>query len=155
MTRANEEGPFRVNVDEFPLLRITYPHAQQFSTPSNQSFFSCLDRGLAFNAPFVILHDAQGLPQVNDIQRREFLELLDLRRTRIERQVVACASLCSSPIERGLITAFIWFMRLSVPVRMFEHEAEARAWLMKHYEKSTRGTATPSQLAPHHNAPNG
>ncbi len=146
MTRVSEEGPFRVNVDAFPLLRISYPHVHQFASPSNASFFSCLDRGLAFNAPFVILHDARGLPQVDDAKRREFLEFLELRRTRLERQVVACASLCSSPVERGLITAFIWFMRISVPIRIFEQETEATAWLMNQYEKNARSSAATRAL---------
>lgn len=128
--RVEAEGAFRVSVDAFPLIYIEPPSATPYAYPSNTSFFRCLDQGLSLDVPFVVLHDATGLRHVNDQRGREFLSSLDQRRARIERQVLACAVLCDSPLERGIITAFIWFMRISVPVRIFGQYDAAKTWLV-------------------------
>lgn len=136
MTRANVEGPFRVDLTAFPLVHMGSPNVAQYDHPSADSFFGCIDQGLAREAPFVILLDARGVPHADDLRRREFMRHLEARRARIERTVVAFGAICGSPLERGVITAFMWFIRLPLPIRIFGHELEARSWLLGRYEAS-------------------
>ncbi len=130
MTRANAEGPFSVDLAAFPLVRLGSPQVAQYDYPSADSFFACIDQGLARNEPFVVLHDARGVPHADELRRKQFMEHLEVRRHAIERLVVAYAAVCGSPLERGLITAFIWFIRLPLPIRIFGGELEARQWLL-------------------------
>src|SRR4051812_21797886 len=109
MTRANTEGPFRVDLGSFPLMHMSSPNVARYDHPSADSFFDCIERGLAQGQRFVILLDARGVPHADEIRRREFMRLLELHRPRIERLVLAFAAICGSPLERGLITAFMWF----------------------------------------------
>ena len=130
MTRAKAEGPFSVDLSAFPLVRLGSPHVAQYDYPSAASFFSCIDQALARNEPFVVLHDARSVPHADELRRNQFLEHLETRRSAVERLVVAYAAVCGSPLERGLITAFIWFIRLPLPIRIFGAELEARHWLL-------------------------
>jgi len=134
MTRERAEGPFKVEMEAFPLLRMASPSVAQFDQPSASSFFACIDAGLAREEPFVILLDARGVPHADEVRRKDFMQHLELRRPVIERQVVAFAAVCGSPLERGLVTAFMWFIRLALPIRIFGRESEAEAWLLARYQ---------------------
>jgi hypothetical protein len=138
MTRAGAEGAFTVDLGGFPLVRLNSPDISQYDQVSVPSYFACLDLALAKNAPFVILHDVRGNPPVSDANRREFLEHLEPRRARIEQLVIAYASTCGSPLERAIITAFTWFIKLPLPIRIFTSETEARTWLLTRYESARK-----------------
>ena len=146
MTRASAEGPFSVDLSAFPLVRLGSPQVAQYDYPSASSFFECIDQALARNQPFVVLHDARGVPHADELRRKQFLELLEPRRADVERLVVAYAAVCGSPLERGVITAFMWFIRLPLPIRIFGAELEARHWLLSRPTLVAR-TSAPEQLA--------
>jgi hypothetical protein len=133
MTRANAEGPFWVDLEDFPLVRMGSPQVAHYDHPSPESFFGCIDKALSRNQPFVLLHDARGVPHADERRRQGFMQLLEARRAEIERLVVAYGAICGSPLERGLITAFMWFIRLPLPLRIFGSEAEAKAWLLSRH----------------------
>jgi hypothetical protein len=139
MTRTGVEGAFTVDLDGFPLVRYSSPNIVGCDRVSVPSYFACLDRALAKNVPLVILHDVRGNPPVSDQDRKDFVAAVDVRRARIEQLVVAYAAVCGSPLERAIITAFTWFIKLSFPIRIFTSEAEAKAWLSSRYEAARRG----------------
>ncbi|MFT3923560.1 MAG: hypothetical protein QM778_13600 [Myxococcales bacterium] len=141
MTRDRAEGPFRVELDAFPFVHMSSPSVAQFDQPSASSFFECIDRGLERGQPFVILLDARGVPHADEVRRKDFMRLLTARRADVEQRVVAFAAVCGSPLERGLVTAFMWFIRLSLPIRIFGNEGEAKAWLLARYEAAGAGGA--------------
>lgn len=130
MARNQIEGPFLADLRDFPLLEIRSPNVAQYDHVSIPTFFHCVDQGLLRKTHFAVLHDARAMPHVDDGRRQEFMELLDLRRHEVVRYVAAYAAIVSSPLERGLITAFMWFIKLPFPIRLFANEAEARRWLL-------------------------
>ncbi len=138
MSRSQVEGHFTPHIDEYPLIGIRSPSVAGFDHVHVPSFFSCVDLGLSRKQPFMLLHDARGMPHVDDARQRHFMRLLDERRVSATRYILAYAAVVGSPLERGIITAFIWFVRLPFPMRIFNHEAEARAWLWTRYDARAR-----------------
>lgn len=130
MARTQIEGPFVADLSSFPLLQIASPSVVQYDHVNIPSFFACIDRGLATQTRFAVLHDARALPHVDDLRRQHFMELIDARRPELGKHVAAYAAVVSTPLERGIITAFMWFIKLPMPLRLFTSEAEARNWLL-------------------------
>ena len=130
MARNQLEGPFLADLAGLPVLEIVSPNVALYDHVSIPTFFDCIDLGLKQRARFAVMHDARGMPHVDDLRRQEFMELLDLRRPEIVRHVAAYAAIVSSPLERGIITAFMWFIKLPFPIRLFANPAEARSWLL-------------------------
>ena len=102
-----------------------------------------VDSALALNAPFVVLHDVRDMPHVDDARRCEFMRELDARRPQVEAMLLGYAALVGSPLERGIVTAFAWFARLPVPVRLFAREVEASAWLDTRLTSTRRSLTAP------------
>jgi hypothetical protein len=131
MSRAQTEGQFSVELDDFPLVRLRSP---QRSTSGEHidvaSFFACTDRAIARHRHFVLLHDARGMPFLDEARQSRFLALLGKRRKLIGKYLLAYAAVTSSPLERGLITALGWSAHLPLPTRLFSAEPEARAFLL-------------------------
>ncbi len=134
MTRNQLEGPFLADLRDFPVLEIASPNVAHCDHVSIPSFFDCVDQGLARHIRFAVLHDARGMPHVDDVRRQEFMELLDARRPEVVKHVAAYAAVVSSPLERGVITAFMWFVKVPFPVRLFASPDDARAWLLSRIE---------------------
>ncbi len=130
MARTQIEGPFVADLSSFPLLQIASPSVANYEHVNIASFFACVDRGLATQTRFAVLHDARALPHVDDLQRQHFVELIDARRAELGKHVAAYAAIVATPLERGIITAFMWFIKLPMPLRLFTNEAEARSWLL-------------------------
>jgi len=128
--RTQLEGPFLADLGSFPLLEIASPNVAHYDHVSIPTFFDCVDQGLARKTRFAVLHDARAIPRVDDVRRQEFMELLDPRRPEVVKYVAAYAAIVSSPLERGLITAFMWFIKLPFPIRLFANADEARIWLL-------------------------
>lgn len=141
MGRSQLEGPFGADLSQFPLMRILSPNVAQFDQVSIPSYFECLDLGLARQTTFAILHDARALPHVDDVRRHAFVDAVDQRRTQIVRHVTAYAGLVSSPLERGTLTAFMWFIKLPFPIRLFTNESEARLWLLSRVKAANDASA--------------
>lgn len=133
--RSQAEGPFEGRIAGFPSLEIRSPSVALYDHVCIDSFFACLDQALARREPFFIVHETHKSPHVDDGRRKQFMELLEQRRKEIERYVVAYAAVVSSPLERGLITAFIWFCKLPMPMRSFANRTEADAWLWARYDE--------------------
>ena len=129
MTRNQLEGPFLADLGSFPLLEIASPNVADFNHVSIPSYFACIDQGLLRKTRFAILHDARAMPHVDDLRRKQFMDLLDPRRPEVVKYVAGYAAVVSSPLERGIITAFMWFIKLPFPIRLFANPAEARDWL--------------------------
>lgn len=129
MARIGREGPSSADLSRFPLIVLRTPTVAEYEEVSIPSYFACVDEILAQGKPFAVLHDAREIPPVDDAKRNHFMALLDERRELIEARLVAYAALVGSPLERGIVTAFAWFARLPMPVRLFAREAEATSWL--------------------------
>lgn len=135
MARARAEGPFSIDLGSFPLVRMSSPSASEYERVHVASFFTCADRAAARRAPFVLLHDARGLPYVDEPRKRAFLALLLLRRRALPKHLLAYAAVASTPLERGLITALAWSANLPIPTRIFATELEAQAFLLDRYSR--------------------
>jgi len=135
MVRARAEGPFSIDLDAFPLVRMRSPSASEYERVDVASFFACADRVAARRAPFVLLHDARGLPYVDERRQRDFLALLLCRRRALPKHLLAYAAVVSTPLERGLITALAWSAHLPIPTRLFATEPEAQAFLLDRYTR--------------------
>jgi hypothetical protein len=129
MPRSQSEGPFVLRRSESGWIELSSPDVAVYDQVSIPSFWACVDVGLSRRAPFVVLHDARCIPHVDEAHTRQFLEQLEPRREAIGRYVLAYAAIVSSPMEQGLITAFTWFVRLPLPLRIFRRESEARSFL--------------------------
>lgn len=123
-------GQFSIELDDFPLVRLRSPSAQHCEHIDVASFFACTDLAIARHRHFVLLHDARGMPYVDEASQSLFLEQLARRRPLIGKYVLAYAAVVSSPLERGMITALGWFAHLPLPTRLFAAEAEARSFLL-------------------------
>jgi len=143
VARNQLEGPFQADLSQFPLLRIASPNLAQFDHVDIPSYFACIDAGLARQLTFAILHDARALPHVDDVRRHAFVEAVDQRRTAIVSHVAAYAGLVSSPLERGVITAFMWFIKLPFPIRLFTSESEANRWLLSRLQAADEANRAP------------
>ena len=147
MPRTQLEGRFVPSLANFPVLEIASPSVVHYDCVSIPSYFECIDRGLAMQTRFAILHDARALPHVDDLRRQEFQALLAPRRAEVIKHVVAYASVVASPLERGILTAFKWFIKLPFPIHLFTSEAEARSWLLSRV-KAAREADLASTAAP-------
>jgi hypothetical protein len=141
VTRVRSEGPFTVDLDSFPLVRMRSPSASDFEYVDVQSFFACFELALARHEPFVLLHDARGMAYVDDHRQARFLQELAHVRPTIVRRTVAYAAITEAPLERGLITALSWACQLPLPTRIFAAELEARAFLLERYQRRMRPDA--------------
>ncbi len=128
--RNQLEGPFVAELSSFPLLVMASPSLLHFDRVSVPSFFHCVDQGLARDVRFAVLHDARAMPHADDLQRQHFMQLVDARRPDLVKHVTAYAAVVASPLERGQITAVMWFVKLPFPVRLFTTETAARTWLL-------------------------
>ncbi|MDB4976192.1 MAG: hypothetical protein JWN48_4533 [Myxococcaceae bacterium] len=148
MVRARTEGPFTVDLDDFPLVLLRSPHAHEYEHIDVESFFACTDRAIARHRHFVLLHDARGMPYIDEARQSRFLDQLARRRRLIGKYVVAYAAVASSPLERGMITALGWSAHLPLPTRLFWAEPEARAFLLaRHAGMPLRaGSRTPAKV---------
>jgi hypothetical protein len=118
------------------LLEVRSPSVALYDHVSIPSFFECVDLGLARRQPFFIVHETHKSPHVDDERRKHFMMLLEQRRREIERYVIAYAAVVSSPLERGLITAFTWFCKLPMPMRPFSSRDDANSWLWARYAEA-------------------
>ncbi|MDB4985465.1 MAG: hypothetical protein JWN04_643 [Myxococcaceae bacterium] len=142
MARARSEGRFSVDLDAFPLVLLRSPSAQEYEHIDVASFFACTDRAIAKHRHFVLLHDARGMPYVDEPRQSRFLAQVARRRRQIGKYVVAYAAVASSPLERGMITALGWSAHLPLPTRLFGAEPEARAFLLaRHADVPLRAAA--------------
>jgi hypothetical protein len=130
MVRARSEGQFSVELDDFPLVLLRSPSAHEHEHIDVASFFACTDLAISRRRHFVLLHDARGMPYVDEARQARFLHQLRRRRRLIGKYVLAYAAVASSPMERGMITALGWSAHLPLPTRLFSAEPEARAFLL-------------------------
>ena len=73
---------------------------------------------------------------------------IDRRRDGINGRAVAYAAVVSSPFERGIVTAFAWFVKLRLPIRLFPRLEDAESWLwQRHTEFVESGSRRPSSYA--------
>lgn len=135
MARTRAEGPFSIELDAFPLVRLRSPSSQRFESVDVASFFACLDQAIARRMPFVLMHDARLLPYVDEQRQSCFFSLLARRRRYLARQLVAYAAITVTPFERGLITALAWSANLAIPTRLFATEADGEAFLRARYAR--------------------
>ena len=138
MPRSQAEGPFEGRIAGFPSLEVRSPSVALYDHVSIPSFFDCIDLGLARKQPFFVVHETHNSPHVDDERRKHFMVMLEERRREIELYVIAYAAVVSSPLERGLITAFIWFSKLPMPMRSFASRSDANLWLWARYEEAMR-----------------
>ncbi len=133
-------------MSRFPILWVRTPSVTLYDQVSVPTFFDCVDRGLARGTHFVVLHDAREIPNVDEWQRKEFLSLLNERRPEIEQRVLGYAAIVSSPLERGIITAFTWFVRLALPLRIFTSEGEALSFCASRLAQASAGAQAVPRL---------
>lgn len=127
------EGHFAPRYDGTAIVRIDSPNVANYEAVNISSFFDGIDGGLERDQPFMVLHDARGIPPVDLPRRLEFLRCIDARRGQLNERVVAYGAVVSSPFERGLVTAFAWFVQLSLPIRLFPSVEEAEGWLRQRH----------------------
>jgi hypothetical protein len=132
--RSRAGGPFSVDLEAFPLVRVGSPTGK-WAEGDVAKFFACADRAISRRARFVLLHDARGMPRLTDRQQRSFLQELLRRHALIERFVLAYGAIAPSPLERGVLTALSWSTRLAMPRRIFATEAEATSYLLDVYAR--------------------
>ena len=147
MVRARAEGPFRVELGAFPLVRIHSPSASDYEHVDVLSFFAGADAAMAQRLPFAVLHDARDMPYVDERRQVRFLEQLSRRRLLIGKYMRAYAAVVSSPRERGLITALGWSAHLPLPTRLFASESEATAFLLARCTSGTLAKAPRAQMS--------
>lgn len=142
MSRARAEGLFSVELEAFPFVRLRSPLALEHDSVDVGSFFVCVALACAREQPFVVLHDARGMPYVDEPRQSAFLSQLAHFRPLIVRRTIAYAVVAHSPLERGLVTALRWSANLPIPIKLFGDEADARAFLLERYQRHTRALCT-------------
>jgi hypothetical protein len=145
MARMRAAGPFSVDLEAFPFVRLSSPSASAYESVDVASFFVCAELAAARERPFVLLHDARGMPYVDEQRQASFLDELRRCRPIIARRTIAYAAVASSPLERGLITALTWSAKLPIPLRIFSGEFEARTFLLERYQQHQAASSTPSR----------
>lgn len=127
-------------MDEWPLAVIT-SHGEGKELDAEELIAQidpCLDRG----EPFVTLHDMRGMPYAPAEVRSEFVRRVDVRAERIDGLIQAHAVVVNGQIQRGIVTAVVWFMAdRTFDTKAFTDPVAAKAWVMSQYEARVKAQA--------------
>jgi hypothetical protein len=121
---------------EFPLVRFTYPSSPLPAEIPRyyQAYDAIWPRG-----PHVLLVDIRRLNPLfaGAAARRALMKEVSARQPLIGKLLVAEARIVSSPVVRGLISAFEWTRPTprTAPFHVCENEIEARDWLRPYLEQ--------------------
>lgn len=99
--------------------------------------YVAMDAVLARKETFVVALDLRGSVSSAE-RRRRFNDWVERNGAAIRRYAVANAVIASSTVERGFVTAALWFLTPPIPMRVFATPRDAEAWLQQQYEARTR-----------------
>ena len=102
------------------------------------AWYAGVDAFLARNQRFVSLMDMRGAPS-DATRRKRFMAFISARKEHVRRLCIAHAGVVGSTLERGFFTAYLWLVgdEVYVPVKLFDAELEAEAWLLAQYRQAT------------------
>lgn len=123
-----------VDTSRWPLVRAWASDAEALSDPAAlDATYAALEQVLARDRPFVTLFDLRGAR--SDATRRQRLAAWERTHEQaIQRLCVAHSVVLASPVERGLLTAYLWLREPVVPVRAFAGRPEAEQWALAQYQ---------------------
>ncbi|MBO6935427.1 MAG: hypothetical protein JJ863_10650 [Deltaproteobacteria bacterium] len=120
---------------EWPLVRVTFGESI-----GDAEWAAYLDRMSTYpdrRERYVTLTDARSGATPNATQRKRASELIERERERTVRWNVANATVFTSPLIRGVLTAIEWAAPSPVPMKSFATPELAREWLAERYREAT------------------
>lgn len=120
-------GAYLAETSQWPVVHLTPVSDFDFDV-HGETAYGDFEGLLARCRPFMTLFDVRGV-RSDAGRRRRLAAWVNAHAPELRQYWVAQAVLVDSGFERGLYTAMLWLVRPPCPVRAFDDEADARAWL--------------------------
>lgn len=113
----------RVELDKNRIVKFT-TEVDKLEINHAENFMRCLAEN-NFRRNVLIMFDAKSLKESTSGEVKKYTAV------RLEKHAAGLAVLNNSSISRFLIHTFLAIYRPKIPVRLFEHEDQARTWLLE------------------------
>lgn len=120
---------WRCETSDWPLVVLDLPPDVDPRAVDQQSFFQQLDALLERGERFATMHDLRRAERLDAARRKRFADWMKLRDDRLRKLIIAHAPVVETSIQRGAITALLWFVTPPAETRIFTDPLEARVWL--------------------------
>lgn len=112
---------------EFPLVRL---HAYGRSTDTEVAErIAFIERQADRGEPFALVFDTTGSQPLTAGQRKMYTDWLALNTERAKRDIVGCAFVVNSALNRGIFTGVFWVWSPPMPYTFCATRDEAEAWV--------------------------
>lgn len=120
---------WRCETKEWPLVVLDLPPDADPRAVEQESFYQQVDALLQRGQRFATLHDLRRAERLDAVRRKRFAEWMKAREAQLRRLIVAHAPVVETAVQRGAITALLWFVTPPTETRIFTDPLEARGWL--------------------------
>jgi hypothetical protein len=128
---------YRVDESRLPLAIFESPGALPVAEIDTDSFYAELARILRKRQLFATLHDIRGM-RPDAARRRRFAQWVKENEAELRQRLAAHAVVVDSGIQRGTITAILWFTSSPCPMKVFDDREQAERWLLAEVERRRR-----------------
>ena len=118
--------PTEFDDSEFPLVRL---HAHGQSTDAEVAErIAFLERQAERGEPFALVFDTTGSKPLTASQRKMYTDWLEQHTERAAREILGCAFVVTSALNRGIFTGVFWVWKPPMPYTFCGSRAEAEVW---------------------------